>query len=261
MMGYVIKANSGEVIVIDGGVDGNEEELKRIIKSVGGVVDLWLITHPHSDHFRAPIEVMKNPEGITYKLLGASVLSDEWANALDCIDKVEVFEWNQFAKTLDERFFEIKEGQTFNLGSVMVEVLAGANPDLTRNAINNQSCVLKITEGDFSLLILGDLGAEAGERLMASGKDIRATAVQTAHHGQGGVTEEFYKAVSPKFAFWATPKWLWNNEAYLGDGNPDTGPFTSRQTQKWMEDLGATNITSFTHTTIFDTKTQKTEDY
>lgn len=260
-MGYVIAADSGEVLVVDGGHDGNGNELKRIVKSLGGKVDLWLITHPHCDHFRAPIEVIKNPEGIAYKALGASVLSNNWAESLDCEDKVEVLEWNEFVCSLDSRFFEIKEGQIFNLGSMQVEVLADANPDLTKNAINNQSCVFKITEGDFSLLVLGDLGAAASDRLMASGKDISATAVQLSHHGQGGSPERLYKAISPKFAFWPTPKWLWNNEAYLGDGNPDTGPFTTRETQKWMENLGVTNITSFTHTTVFDTKTLKIEEY
>ncbi len=261
MMGYVIAADSGEVLVIDGGQQGDAAELKRIVKSLGGNIDLWLITHPHSDHFRAPIEVIKNPEGITYRKIGASVLSDDWARSLNCDDKVEVLEWNAFSRTLDSRFFEIKEGQKFNLGSMTVEVLADANPDLTTNAINNQSCVFKITEGDFSFLILGDLGTAASDRLMASGKNFTATAVQLSHHGQGGSPERLYKAISPKFAFWSTPDWLWNNEAYLGDGKPDTGPFTSRQTQKWMEDLGVTNITSFTYTTAFDTKTLKTEEY
>lgn len=260
-MGYVVVADSGEVLVIDGGHDGNGDELKRIVKSLGGNIDLWLITHPHSDHFRAPIEVIKNPEGITYKAIGSTRLPDDWANALTCDDKDEVLEWNSFCTTLDHRLFEIKEGQSCQLGSMTVEVLADANPDITTNPINNQSCVFKITEGDFSFLILGDLGTAASDRLMASGKDITATAVQLSHHGQGGVNEEFYKAVSPKFAFWATPLWLWNNEAYLGDGKPDTGPFTTRQTQKWMENLGVTNITSFTHTTAFDTKTLKTEEY
>jgi len=121
--------------------------------------------------------------------------------------------------------------------------------------------VFKITEGDFSFLILGDLGTAASDRLMASGKDITATAVQLSHHGQGGSPERLYKAINPKFAFWPTPEWLWNNEAYLGDGKPDTGPFTSRQTRKWMETLGVINITSFTHTTAFDTKTLENTDY
>jgi glyoxylase-like metal-dependent hydrolase (beta-lactamase superfamily II) len=66
MMGYAIVAKTGEVLFIDGGNVGDKEEVKRVIKSLGGHVNLWLITHPHSDHHDAVIEVLNDLDNITY---------------------------------------------------------------------------------------------------------------------------------------------------------------------------------------------------
>ena len=47
-MGYVFRAKTGEVLVVDGGHQGNHRELERVLTRCGGHVDLWLLTHPHA---------------------------------------------------------------------------------------------------------------------------------------------------------------------------------------------------------------------
>lgn len=254
-MGYTIQAKSGEVLVIDGGYSGNGEELKRIVKSLDGHINLWLITHPHNDHHNAIMEVIKDPDGITYEKLGASQLPDSWAELAKTKDTQELLHWNQFAReNLDERYFNIEKGQVFQLGTMKIEVIAEANPEILTNPINNQSAVFRITEDDFTFLVLGDLGVEAGEKLLKSGEDVHADAVQMAHHGQQGVNEEFYKAVQPKYCFWSTPDWLWTNQ----DGK---GPFKTLETRGWMEKLNTVNITNFDHTVVFDSVTKEVKRF
>lgn len=260
MMGYVIVADTGEVLVVDGGHNGDETELARVIKSVGGHVDLWLITHPHADHHTAVINLLSDPGEITFDALGSSMLPDSWGAATKVNDMQELFAWNAFAPKIKDKHFEILPGQTFALGSLKIEVLAGANPDLLVNPFNNQSCVFRLTENGFTFLILGDLGVEAGRRLMAAGVDLKADAVQMAHHGQQGVEEAFYQAVAPRIAFWPTPDWLWDNTPYLG-GTPGTGPFKTPEVARWMERLGTRNILTFTHTAVFDTADESLSDY
>ena len=259
-MGYVVVSDSGHVLVIDGGDKDNGAELKRIIRSVGGHVDLWLLTHPHKDHYTAIMEVLTDPEGITYDKIGSSWLPDEWAQPVEQWELNELRAWNAFSRTLDERYFELREGQAFRLGSMKVEVHASANPDLTTNFGNNQSCVISVTEDDFSMLFLGDLGVEAGRRLLEKHKDLRSDAVQMAHHGQNGVERNVYENIAPTYAFWPTPTWLWENAPYPG-GNAGEGPYATPEVIDWMQQLGAKNITSFEHTTVFDTKTKAISVY
>lgn len=252
-MGYVIVAKTGEVIVIDGGAKGNGDELYRVIKKVGGKVDLWLVTHPHKDHHDAIIEVISEHNDIEYKRIGSSKLSDEWAG--DHINKEELYTWNAFTPSISDKLFEIKEDTTFLFGSLEIEVLSGSNPEIEENKFNNQSCVFKITEDDFSFLILGDLGIEGGEILQrkASNK-LQCTAVQMAHHGQQGVAENLYQLIRPKYAFWPTPLWLWENRRFLGRGEIGEGSFKTPENAEWMKKLGAQNIFSFEYTTIFDSE-------
>ena len=69
MMGYTIIARTGEVIVIDGGTVGDTGELKRVIKKAGGHVALWLLTHPHDDHYGAMIGFINEPDGANPTLI------------------------------------------------------------------------------------------------------------------------------------------------------------------------------------------------
>lgn len=56
-----------------------------------------------------------------------------------------------------------------------------------------------------------------------------------AHHGQAGVSEEFYKAVDPKYCLWPTPDWLWENKRRC---RQNSGPWKTIEVRAWMEDLG-----------------------
>lgn len=259
-MGYAVVGESGHVLYIDGGYTGNDVEVKRVIKSVGGHVHLWLITHPHNDHHNAIMQVLSDPEGITYDRLGATWLPDEWDLPVAEGELQELREWNAFARTLDERYFELLEGQVFQLGTMKVEVLTGANPDLIENFGNDQSCVIRVTEGDFTMLFLGDLGWLGGKRLLEKGYDLKADAVQMAHHGQRGVEEDVYQAIAPTYAFWPTPKWLWDNVAYLG-GPAGEGTFKTPEVIEWMKKLNTINITCFDHTVVFDSITKEVKEY
>ena len=55
-----------------------------------------------------------------------------------------------------------------------------------------------------------------------------------AHHGQTGVSEEFYKTVSPNYCLWPTAGWLWENDS--GNG-PNSGPWKTLAVRAWMEKL------------------------
>jgi len=88
-------------------------------------------------------------------------------------------------------------------------------------------------------LILGDLGIEGGNELMKNSSLalLQADYTQMAHHGQWGVSKKFYDYIKPQKCIWASPDWLWNNDA--GEGF-DTGPWQTVRTREWMAALGAT---------------------
>ncbi len=256
MMGYVIKTDDGKIIVIDGGHYNQQEELYRVLEDVGKDVDLWVLTHLHDDHFGAIIDLFKAHDDIFVKAF--------WRNRNDSIldfmdketrDGVEC--WYAFERENNFPYHSPIIGSKANIGSVTVEVLAIDNPELTGlNIINDQSMVIRISDSDFSFLILGDLGVYGGRKLkeMCVAEKLRSDAVQMAHHGQRGVDRDVYEIISPKYAFWPTPKWLWENYEYLGKGKSGDGPFKTPEVIGWMKEMSVENVTSFDKTVVFDTK-------
>ena len=105
------------------------------------------------------------------------------------------------------------------------------------NPVNNSSLVYQLTIKDKKLLFFGDLAYEGGEKLLETypNGELKSDIVQMAHHGQQGVGQEVYQAVSPAICLWPTPEFLWNND---NGGGENSGPWTTLETRRWMEQLG-----------------------
>ena len=258
MMGYVIKTNSGKLIVIDGGGYNQSPELYRILSLWGKNVDLWFLTHNHSDHYASIIEIVKNHSDIMINGLWRSPCENtNIIHSLPTIELQELKEWTSFETEAKIPLHHLYLGQKFKIDDIEIDIISAENPEILENNPNNQSTVLKISENDFSIIFLADLGKQGGDKLLYEHEsEIQCTAVQMAHHGQQGVGKEVYEKIAAQYAFWPTPKWLWDNTPYLG-GEPGKGCFTTPETAQWMKELGALNITSFDSSIIFDTNTRK----
>jgi hypothetical protein len=56
-----------------------------------------------------------------------------------------------------------------------------------------------------------------------------------AHHGQRGVSKEFYQSFKFKACLWSAPLWLYNNDR--GEGF-NTSNLETIKTREWMKELG-----------------------
>ena len=65
-MGDLIVTGNGRLIAVDGGCNNDDVGFVELLeKNADGkkpVVDLWIITHPHGDHYGAINTISKNPE-------------------------------------------------------------------------------------------------------------------------------------------------------------------------------------------------------
>ncbi len=245
-MSYVIRTDGGKIIVVDGGWAREAAYMRSFLAPLGNKVDAWFISHPHDDHAGVLFDILKNPAGIKIEKLYQSSLPPEWYNKweVDCIP----FSDSYYAAVRDSKVkdIEVQTGMKFIIDGVKFEILGIRNLEITNNPYNNQSIVFKVSDSTKSVLFLGDLGVDGGKKLLAGpyGSQLQADYVQMAHHGQRGVDEAFYKAVSPKYCLWPTPKWLWNNDSGKG---PNSGTWDTMQNRDWIEKLGVKeNYLSFT---------------
>lgn len=70
---------------------------------------------------------------------------------------------------------------------------------------NNQSCVVKVTAGNYAVLLLGDLEKDAERVLLAKGVDLHASVISVPHHGsKTSSTQALLEAVAPAYAIFST---------------------------------------------------------
>ena len=239
MLSVVIQTSKKSLIVVDGGTPGDASHLLETIRAKGGNVKAWFITHPHSDHVGALTEIINNPdsqitiENIYYNFADISWYQTNEAYRADTVAKL----MKSFETIPRERLHSVKKGDKVNVDNIEVAVMN--EPYLfENNSINNSSVAYKFNINGTKLLFLGDMGEEAGARLLAdnSPEDLKADIVQMAHHGQYGVSRQVYETIAPKVCLWPTPGWLWNND---NGGGPGSGPWTTPETIQWMNEIGA----------------------
>jgi hypothetical protein len=164
----------------------------------------------------------------------ASMPDEDWVRLYEPDWVGDVIALNQAAKNAEKCFNEMQPGEVLDFDEVRVEVLAIKNPEFHINALNNSSAVLRFQDSKKSVLFLGDLGPEGGEKLLKSKfkNRLQADYVQMAHHGQNGAAENLYQCVHPSCCLWTTPKWLWDNDSGKGKGS---GPWRTLEVRKWMD--------------------------
>ncbi len=214
-MGYVMVLEDGSFLVVDGGgAKGKDAErlwtlLNRLNRRPDGkiVIAAWLLTHEHWDHYsvfdafchsfgdRVTIEcfICNTP--------APSVCHDSF----DPNYYMEEFFSSAAQAVGGIRLIRVHSGQIFYVRNAKVEILF-CQDDLypfRMDIFNNSSIVSKITLADTVFLLPGDICDVPSEMLCRMyGDYLKSDLVQVAHHGYNGATEEFYRLVKPRVAFW-----------------------------------------------------------
>lgn len=236
MNSYVMRTAHGAVIVIDGGYDLDAGYLKGFLAVLGNSVAAWFISHQHLDHIDALTEILRKPDDLRIERIYGSLLPSSWVAAHESDQEHTTLELDEALEAADREVIELELGQVLEIDGVRFGILGIKNPEITANAINNSSVVMRVHDDTRSILFPGDLGVEGGRKLLAGPyrDGLRSDYVQMAHHGQNGVEEEFYHAVGASCCLWPTPLWLWDNDA--GDG-AGSGTWTTLEVRAWMDSL------------------------
>lgn len=239
MNSYVIQTGQGHVVVIDGGTADDAPYLRGFLAALGNRVEWWFVTHPHIDHMGALTEILREPGNIEIGTIYQSPMSAPQL-ATDPARKKLARDYLAALAASNVPTVDLAEpGLTMSLGGLNLKVLQVNDPETLENAYNNASIVLRLWDKRKSLLMLADTGTESGERLLANvdRKELDCDYIQMAHHGQMGVSEDFYRTVSFRACLWPTPLWVWNND--VGEGY-DTAWMETIATRRWMDEKGIT---------------------
>ena len=186
----LIETPAGNKALIDGGRDAEEavRALESHLPFWDRSLDVVLLTHPDTDHvggLQAIVERFDVGLLIESPVDHPSQTYAAWRNIADAHPNRTVADPGQIV-ALDH--------------GVALHVLLARrdDPDLS---INDASVVTKLTYGDVSMLLPGDISKISESSLLESGTDLRSTVLHVPHHGSDtSSTGEFLQAVAPAFA-------------------------------------------------------------
>lgn len=242
MMSYIIDCPQGGTVVIDGGMDCDEDAdfLYSELEKRGKKVDLWFFSHCHIDHYGAWLRLMERGNfDIEIGRICYHFPRPQWLSEKEDASRTE-----RFFSAIHRCEFPMvtpRYGDVFSCGGLEIEVLNEPVDYEQYSSINPTGIILKVAFPKQSVLFLGDFDVEAEENFKRnfSAEKLRCDIVQMAHHGQNGVSKAFYEMIRPKYCLYTAPTWLWENRKG-SRGGPETagqGPFTTLDTRLWMAEL------------------------
>lgn len=168
-------------VMIDSG-DWNNDSAVKYLEELGVKdIDLFVGSHPHSDHIGQMDKIINEFNVEEAWMTGDEATSQNYERVLDAIDENNV-EYN-----------EPRAGEEYDIGSLHIDIVS---PKTINGELNNDSIVMKATYGETTFLFTGDVEAKAEQDMVNRGEDIKADILKVGHHGSDtSSTQEFIDKV------------------------------------------------------------------
>jgi competence protein ComEC len=187
----LIEGPQGQRVLVDGGPGSQPitRALSRNLPFDSRRIDLVVLTHAQADHVSGLLTVLDRfrvGAVIDNPMPGGTALYDEWEAAL---------RGSGVPVTTADR------GLMVDLGDgALLQVLAPdqGDPLLPTEDLNTASTVLRVSMGETSFLLTGDLDKPGEDALIRSGSDLQSTVLKVGHHGSNtSSSPEFLARVQP----------------------------------------------------------------
>ena len=160
-------------------------------------IDVMVLTHAHHDHL----------DGL-HAVLDDFRVGELWVG-LDVQERA-YRELVAHAERVGTRVIHRRDSETYDFGSARDGILWPMDEHTVATATNNDSLVMRVSDGKFSFMLPGDAEQKVEKSLVASGQLLAADFLKVPHHGsKTSSTEEFLDAVAPRVAV-----------VSAGEGNP-----------------------------------------
>lgn len=211
------------VVLIDAGEKSEGDKVVDYLKQHNvRSIDLLITTHPHADHIGGAVEVLNSFSVKRIIDSGKAHTSKTYLDYLTLIDEKNIP-------------FETAEYQDIPLSPDVTLKIIG--PVKEYSDLNNNSVVALVLVGAQSILLTGDMEADAEKDLLAAA-DVSATVLKVGHHGSNtSSSDEFLAEVKPKLALIS-----------VGEGNSYGHP--NAKVMARLESVGAVIYRTDLHGTV-----------
>ncbi|MEM7132703.1 MAG: DNA internalization-related competence protein ComEC/Rec2 [Chloroflexota bacterium] len=191
--GIFIQTPSGRQVLVDGG-----ESPQLLFSELGDVMPFWdrsidmlILSHPDADHMDAQVEVPRRYDVSTAVHTPVSQGESDSAAWRTAMVESEVDIQLQHAGG----WIDLGDGVALWMIWPPKDGLEG------EESKNENSLVIKLVYGEFSVLLTGDAGRPSEAEWLESGSELASTVLAVGHHGSSTSTSEaFLQAASPSIA-------------------------------------------------------------
>jgi competence protein ComEC len=171
------------------GIDVGEEVVSPYLWSRGlQKIDVVALTHAHEDHLGGLTAIFENFR-VGEFWVGRDIQSTAYEQVL------------ALAQSHGVRIRHLKQGDSFSEDGVSGSVLWPDDISESRSARNDDSLVLRLTDGAETLLLAGDIERPSERKLLAEEQPLGVNFLKVAHHGsKTSTTDAFLSAAHPAFA-------------------------------------------------------------
>ncbi len=240
---FIIKTAGGKLAVIDGGRPGDAGHIVRCLEAAAypdrPVVDVWLFSHLHVDHYGVPVNIARDPElasRIEVRRFYHHLLSEEFytktSREASPGASVPYGILSDFGKYTGAEVVTVERGDEIKLDELTFRVIRVPSETTELSPLmnmNDSSVVYRLDiGGKHAALFLGDSEWIASGELLKHPEELRADFVQVGHHGCGNVEFAVYRAVAPRSAIFQISSRFWYGDNGEGMNTHNTGVIRSR---------------------------------
>ncbi len=211
-MGYVIVTGNGKLIVVDGGLSNDAEEFLKLVKAQSDSevpeIELWVITHPHFDHYEALQTISKDPDMRGQLHLKKLVywfpeeFCDKQGNP-NCLAK-ENADMQEICDLMGAEPYRPARGDTFSFDDVNMEMLYVPDDCSILNTSNGNanlcSLIFTVKGPEKAAIITGDAYIRSLQvTAWRYAEKLKCDILQMPHHALcDAYCSDFYNYAEPK---------------------------------------------------------------
>lgn len=187
-----IEFESGEKMLVDCALDATIlEALGRTMKFYDNTIEYLVVTHPDLDHYGGCIDVLKRFD-VKHILYNGEQKKESqlWQSFMEAVVNEEIS---------GADFLNLSRQFELDLGSTQINFLYPDNIVDGSLESNNNSIIMKITNGDHDILMTADGEKELEEYLIENyGEELQSEILKLGHHGSlSSSIQEFLDIVKP----------------------------------------------------------------